>query len=71
MTVLHGEEITTEKGCFNCAHFKNCVYIITEKAKERDFNEILIFNDGGTEFRYGCSCSGYKVFVPREKVQFN
>ena len=71
MQIIDGEEITTTKGCFNCDHFKKCPHIRAEKERGRDFDEILIFDDGQTEYRYGCSCSGYKVFTPREIVQFS
>lgn len=63
------EELTTKKGCFNCLKFKNCPYIVNEKAKGRDFDEILI--EDNVEFRYGCACSSYQIHTPREIVQFS
>jgi hypothetical protein len=65
-----GDELTTTKGCFNCNKFKSCHYIRTEKQKGRDFKEIMIFEDGETEYRYGCGCGSYRPPTPKEKVSF-
>jgi len=64
------EELTTERGCFNCARFKNCPHIESEKRRGRDFKAIL--EDNGEEFRYGCSCTNGKWGhgEPKERVQF-
>jgi hypothetical protein len=64
------EILTTEKGCFNCNKFKNCSFIRTEKDRGRDFKEVMMYEDGFTEIRFGCNCGSYKPRPVPEKVLF-
>jgi len=66
--IENDDELTTERGCFNCVRFKNCRLIESEKRKSRDFMEI--FTDLEEDYRFGCSCDSYLTKPEKEHVQF-
>jgi hypothetical protein len=63
------EELTIERGCFNCARFKKCHLIEGQRRNGINFMEIL--KDGAEDYRYGCCCTTYLAeSEAREQVQF-
>jgi hypothetical protein len=61
------EELTTERGCFNCGRFNSCRL---RDRKVTDYTEVLI-HPSGKPYVYGCACSGYVIdFEKKEQVEF-
>jgi len=60
-------ELTTEKGCFNCSRHESGKCILTRDGKPIDVMEILT-NPNGIKYRCGCCCADYLPY--KEKVVF-
>lgn len=61
------QDLTTERGCFNCANLKDCKHCTIPKTKEQLEH---IDYSGEKPFRFDCCCGHYKPNDEKEQVKF-
>jgi len=65
---VNNQELTTERGCFNCKKLEGCQICKLPKTKEQ--LEFIHRGNGMEHYRYGCCCRQYEGEREKEQVQF-